>query len=165
MSKLSLLIVEDDEAVGMNLAAAAEDAGAEVVGPVGTVAEALVRLAAGGIDGAVIDVRLQDSEITPVALRLMAKGVPFVIHSGYALPEELAEMYLEPRIVMKPADPDAVMNQVVRLVESARSLEGQSGAARALMVSALGMLDAAGERLAALHLQTAINVLSGEEAG
>jgi len=164
MPKLSLLIVEDDEAVGLNLAAAAEDVGAAVVGPVGSVAEALARLDSGGIDGAVIDVRLQDRDVTPVALRLIEKGVPFVIHSGYALPDDLAAMYLEPRVVMKPADPEMVMNHVLHLVTSTRALAGPSGSALSMMVSALGVLDAEGERLAALHLQTAIDVLTGESS-
>lgn len=164
MSKLALLIVEDDEAVGLNLAAAAEDVGAAVVGPVSSVAEALVRLDSGGIDGAVIDVRLRDRDITPVALRLIEKGVPFVIHSGYALPDDLAAMYLEPRVVMKPADPELVMNHVLRLVSSTRAVAEESGSALSLMSSALGILDAEGERLAALHLQTAIDVLTGEDA-
>lgn len=164
MSKLALLIVEDDEAVGLNLAAAAEDVGAAVVGPVSSVAEALVRLDSGGIDGAVIDVRLQDRDITPVALRLIEKGVPFVIHSGYALPDDLAAMYLEPRVVMKPADPELVMNHVLRLVTSTRAVAGAAGSALSLMSSALGILDAEGERLAALHLQTAIDVLTRENA-
>lgn len=162
MPKLSLLIVEDDEAVGLNLAAAAEDVGADVVGPLSSVAEALVRLDSGGIDGAVIDVRLQDRDITPVALRLIEKGVPFVIHSGYALPDDLAAMYLEPRVVMKPADPELVMNHVLHLVTSTRALAAPSGSALGMMVSALGLLDAEGERLAAVHLQTAIDVLTGE---
>lgn len=162
MPKLSLLIVEDDEAVGLNLAAAAEDVGAAVVGPVGSVVEALARLESGGIDGAVIDVRLQDRDVTPVALRLIEKGVPFVIHSGYALPDDLSAMYLEPRVVMKPADPELVMNHVLHLVTSTRALAGPSGSALSMMVSALGLLDAEGERLAALHLQTAIDVLTGE---
>jgi DNA-binding NtrC family response regulator len=162
MPKLSLLIVEDDEAVGLNLAAAAEDVGAAVVGPLSSVAEALVRLDSGGIDGAVIDVRLQDRDVTPVALRLIEKGVPFVIHSGYALPDGLAAMYLEPRVVMKPADPELVMNHVLHLVTSTRALAAPPGSALGMMVSALGLLDAQGERLAAVHLQTAIDVLTGE---
>jgi two-component SAPR family response regulator len=163
MPKLSLLIVEDDEAIGLNLAAAAQDVGAAVVGPVGSVAEALDLLDLGGIDGAVIDVRLQDRDVTPVALKLIGKNVPFVIHSGYALPDELAAMYLEPQVVMKPADPETVMNHVLHLVAKARTLQGPAGSALTMMVSALGLLDSQGERLAAVHLQTAIDVLTGAD--
>jgi DNA-binding NtrC family response regulator len=160
VAQLSLLIVEDDEAIGLNLAAAAEDVGAAVVGPVSSVSEALACLDSGGIDGAVIDVRLSDSDITPVALKLIGNNVPFVIHSGYALPDELAGMYLEPRVVMKPADPETVLNHVLHLVATARTLAGPSGSALAMMVSALGLLDSQGERLAAVHLQSAIDVLT-----
>jgi CheY-like chemotaxis protein len=160
MSNLSVLIVEDDEAVGLNLAAAAEDVGASVVGPVHSVSEALVRLDSGGIDGAVIDVRLNDSDVTPVALRLREKAVPFVVHSGFALPDRLAAIRPEPQVLAKPADPEAVMMEVLRLVADARTPEGAPAEALGLMRAALTLLDAADEALAAAHLQMAIDTLT-----
>lgn len=161
MSKLALLIVEDDEAVGLNLAAAAEDIGASVVGPVGSVAEAMARIDGGGIDGAVIDVRLQDRDSTPVMLRLVEKSVPFVVHSGFALPDDLAAMRPEPAVLMKPADPEAVMKHVLHLVETARGPEGPAAAALEKMEAALVLLDEADEALAAVHLQSAIDLVVG----
>jgi DNA-binding NtrC family response regulator len=162
MQKLSLLIVEDDEAVGLNLVAAAEDAGARAIGPVGSVSEALLCLEAGGIDGAVIDIRLHDRDIMPVALRLVEKAVPFVVHSGYALPDELASMHPEPEVLMKPTDPDTVLNHLVHLVAMARDRATATDSALSMMVAALELLDAEGKILSAAHLQHAIDALKNE---
>jgi len=63
------------------------DAGAEVVGPAPTVADALrlVEVAAkdGRLSAAVLDVNLQGRAVAPVADRLAALGVPFVFATGY----------------------------------------------------------------------------------
>lgn len=163
MQKRALLIVEDDEAIGANLVAAAEDVGASVVGPVESVSEALVRLDEGGIDGAVVDVRLQDRDVTPVVLRLVEKSVPFVIHSGYALPDQLAAMDLGRQIIMKPADPESVMNQVLDLIGNARSLAGSSDSTLSALIATLKTLDAQGESMAAIYVQSAIDVLVGSK--
>jgi DNA-binding NtrC family response regulator len=159
MHKLAVLIVEDDEAVGLNLAAAAEDAGASVIGPVSSVSEALGHLEAGGIDGAVIDIRL-DRDVTPVCLKLVEKAVPFVYHSGYTIPDTLAAIQAKPQIVMKPADPETVVNQVLDLVDAAQARTRSSDPAFVMMVSALELLDARGDSVAAIHLQHAIDILA-----
>jgi DNA-binding NtrC family response regulator len=156
--------VEDDEAVGLNLAAAAEDVGASVVGPIASVAEALRRIDHGGIDGAVIDVRLQDRDSMPVILRLIERSLPFVVHSGFALPDKLAAVAPESRLVMKPADPEAVMNQILRLVAEVKAGESYSASALRMMEATLPLLDAAGETVAAAFLSSAMDqlIVSGE---
>ena len=86
MTKLAgrrILIVEDEALVAMLVEDALLDAGAEVIGPVATVAEAMALLDAGSPDGAVLDLNLAGETSTPVADLLAARGVPFVVATGY----------------------------------------------------------------------------------
>lgn len=116
---LSILIVEDDEVHAINLAAAAEDRSCVVVGPVATVAAALASLET-HVDAAVLDANLLDRDVTPVAIALIEKGIPFVIHTGVGLPAELATVFPHVSVIMKPADPDDVMAQLIAQVEMLR---------------------------------------------
>lgn len=81
----TILIVEDEYLIAIDLALRLGDLGAEIVGPAGTVAEALalVERVADTLDGAVLDVNLRDERVYPVADALAARGVRFVFASGY----------------------------------------------------------------------------------
>ena len=84
MSGRRLLIVEDEYLVATDLAREFEEAGAHVVGPAGSVRDALELLAEpGAIDAAVLDIQLHEETVFPVADVLMRRGVPFVFASGY----------------------------------------------------------------------------------
>jgi DNA-binding LytR/AlgR family response regulator len=80
-----LLVVEDEYLVAADLAASLELLGAEVVGPAGSVEEALtlVENEGGRLDGAVLDINLRNERVYPVADVLAARGVPFVFTTGY----------------------------------------------------------------------------------
>jgi CheY-like chemotaxis protein len=76
---MRLLLVEDHFALAANLADVAVQAGADVIGPVATVADAL-RLVEQlpELDAAVLDVHLRDEPSYRVADALRARRVPFV---------------------------------------------------------------------------------------
>ncbi len=80
-----LMVVEDEFIVAMDLASRLEDLGAEIVGPAGTVEDALalVETQGGRLDGAVLDINLHGARVYPVADRLAALGLPFVFTTGY----------------------------------------------------------------------------------
>ena len=79
-----VLVVEDDYLVATDLADELADHGAEVVGPAGSVEEALALVAAASrIDAAVLDINLRNEKVYPVAEALRARGVPFVFTTGY----------------------------------------------------------------------------------
>ena len=94
-----ILVVEDEYLVARYLARSLIDAGAQVVGPAARTEEALQRIeaeldAGRRIDGAILDVTLNDVSALPVADRLADAGVPFVFATGYdrsALPERFRE--------------------------------------------------------------------------
>lgn len=79
-----VLVVEDDYFIAADMQCEFEASGAEVLGPVPGVEEALQLIAATSkIDAAVLDVNLQDELVYPVADALQARGVPFVFATGY----------------------------------------------------------------------------------
>ncbi|MBS0504023.1 MAG: response regulator [Proteobacteria bacterium] len=104
-----VLIVEDEGLVAADLAFALEELGGRIVGPVATVAEALILLEEHAVAAAVLDGILADRDVTPVALLLVDRGVPFVIHTGTALPDELAALHPALTVLPKPQRADIVM--------------------------------------------------------
>jgi ActR/RegA family two-component response regulator len=98
--KPRILIVEDEALIALDLACAVEDHDGEVIG---SVAEALALLEMVPVAGAVLDANLRDGVVTPLARRLLDRGVPFVIHTGTGLPADLVETPVVLPVVMKPA--------------------------------------------------------------
>jgi CheY-like chemotaxis protein len=82
---LRLLVVEDEFIIAIDLAQTLEDLGAEVVGPAGSVRDALdlVNREGDRLDGAVLDVNLRDRQVFPVADALAERGIPFAFATGY----------------------------------------------------------------------------------
>jgi DNA-binding LytR/AlgR family response regulator len=80
-----LLVVEDEYLIAADLTASLELLGVEVIGPAASVEEALSLVENNGsrIDGAVLDINLQNERVYPVADVLTARGVPFVFTTGY----------------------------------------------------------------------------------
>jgi len=79
-----LLVVEDDYLIAVDLAQALEDLVAEIVGPAGSVREALELIAAAGVlDGAVLDINLGQERAWPIADELRQRNVLFVFTTGY----------------------------------------------------------------------------------
>jgi ActR/RegA family two-component response regulator len=90
-----LLVVEDEYLIAADLAASLESLGVEVIGPAASVKEALSLLETnvGRLDGAVLDINLQNEPVFPVADVLTARGVPYLFTTGYdavALPNSYA---------------------------------------------------------------------------
>ena len=82
-----ILVVEDEALVAMLVEDALLDAGANIVGPACTVYDALRLIdeakVNGVIDAVVLDLNLAGETALPVADKLAAFGVPFLIASGY----------------------------------------------------------------------------------
>lgn len=121
ITAVSILVVEDDDILARNMGVAIEDRACHVVGPAATVAAASALVGTAVIDGAILDASLLDRNVTPVALALIDKGVPFVIHTGVGLPEELEAVFPQVSVIMKPTDPDDVVVQLLQQIERLRS--------------------------------------------
>ena len=80
-----LLVVEDDYIIAFDFTYMLEKWGVEVIGPAGSVADALELIAANGsLDGAVLDINLGEEMVYAVADELTRRGVPFVFATGYS---------------------------------------------------------------------------------
>jgi CheY-like chemotaxis protein len=79
-----VLVVEDNFNIAFAMARILEAHGAEPIGPVATVQDALALIEGNErIDGAALDVNLRGKMVYPVANVLRAKNVPMVFMTGY----------------------------------------------------------------------------------
>ncbi|MBX9701188.1 MAG: response regulator [Acetobacteraceae bacterium] len=110
-----ILVVEDEALVAMLVEDALLDAGASVLGPAATVAEALALLGREAPpDAAVLDLNLAGETSTPVADALAARGLPFVIATGYGA-SGLPPGHADVPVLAKPYDPDELTGVLGRL--------------------------------------------------
>jgi len=84
----SVLIVEDEYLIALDLQLLLEAQGWRVIGPVATVRDALQLLERELPSVALLDVNLGAELVTPVAAFLKAHGVPFAVASAYDNPEQ-----------------------------------------------------------------------------
>ena len=115
LDDLSVLLVEDEFLILLDLEDVLAEAGARVTTAT-SVAEAHEALGA-RFDVAVLDVRLPDGEVFPVAHRLAAQGVPLVFHSGHAQAEGLGEAFPGAVALGKPARESLLISAVARQAE------------------------------------------------
>lgn len=117
MGKLTgrrILVVEDEALVAMLVEDALLDAGATVMGPASSVAEALALLEGAVPCAAVLDLNLAGEPSTPIADVLARRSVPFVVATGYGA-EGLPEAHAAVPVLAKPYDPDELTTVLQRL--------------------------------------------------
>lgn len=100
---LTLLVVEDEALIAMDLEDMLEDLGHRVIEVAGSPAHALALLerCIHDLDAVLLDANLGGESALPVARRLHDGNVPFVITSGYEEHELLREGFDAP-LVSKP---------------------------------------------------------------
>ncbi|PRY95544.1 response regulator receiver domain-containing protein [Hasllibacter halocynthiae] len=97
----TVLLVEDEFLVRLDLSWLLEEHGATVVSA-GDLAEGLGH-ADGAWDVALLDVRLPDGDVFPLAEKLAERSVPLVFHSGHARLERLQRRFPGATILAKPS--------------------------------------------------------------
>lgn len=75
----SVLIVEDEFMIALDLQKTLESGRFRVIGPVGTVSGAIALIQREQPELAVLDVNLGKEDVLPVAAHLKALGVPYVL--------------------------------------------------------------------------------------
>ena len=113
---ITVLVVEDEVFLAMELEAALVEGGFSVLGPAGSVEDALYLLEEERPHVAVLDFNLGRDKVTPVAIRLQALGVPLLLASASGQ-SELAryEVLADVANLGKPTD-------MVRMLEAVREL-------------------------------------------
>jgi DNA-binding LytR/AlgR family response regulator len=106
-----VLIVEDDFVTALEISQFVEGAGHIVVGPQASVDATIRALAQHKIDLALLDVKLGDELVFPVAKILDAMGVPYIFvtsHSAAAIPAQ----HRHSPLVSKPYSPELLLAQM-----------------------------------------------------
>jgi len=103
--KARILIVEDEPVLAFGFEEFLISAGFEVAGVVGRLPTALAAIENITFDAAVLDANLAGISAGPAAAALTARGVPFVVVSGY-LPEQQRTAFSGGPRLQKPCRPD-----------------------------------------------------------
>jgi PAS domain S-box-containing protein len=109
-----ILVVEDEPLVALDLVSTLEDFGATVVGPFGTVDEAVAAIEVSIADVAFLDGNLHGEPVDAVAAALTRCGIPFAFVSGYGR-ESLPKSFAQVEIVTKPFSPEQILEIAMRL--------------------------------------------------
>jgi CheY-like chemotaxis protein len=113
----SILVVEDEPIIAMEIVAGLRAAGASVA-VARTLKEALTLAECPGLSAAVVDHGLEDGDSSAVCARLDQRGIPFVVYTGYT---SLRGPCSAGEKVHKPVPPNALVGAVTHALETRRS--------------------------------------------
>ena len=109
-----ILVVEDEALVAMLVEDALLDAGFAMIGPARSVAQAMASLDEETPDAVVLDLNLGGETSLGVADALIARGIPFVVATGYGA-AGLPESHRHVPVLPKPYDPGDLIAILDRL--------------------------------------------------
>lgn len=112
-----MLVVEDEALVAMLVEYMLSDFGCTVLGPAGSIRQAIEAIERDAPQAAVLDVNLGGEPVYAVADALMARGTPFVLATGYG-EMGVAEGYRAAPVLQKPFE-QAELEQRLRQAVSA----------------------------------------------
>jgi DNA-binding response OmpR family regulator len=115
-----VLIAEDEPLVAESLARAVEDAHGEVIGPISRVQDGLALLAVEDVHAAILDVRLVDRDVFPLAKTLLERGKVIVLHSASPAPEGIVATPGRVSFCPKPMGAALVVTRLAELIRAAR---------------------------------------------
>ena len=110
----SILLVEDEPAIALQLEEQLNAAGARVYSA-GRLREALHMAEHPALSAAVLDFRLGEDSSAAVCRRLEELGIPFVFYTGYG-DDDAFRRWPDAPIVSKPVDAGVLINAVAGLL-------------------------------------------------
>ena len=116
-----ILIVEDDPQQAELLADRVEGCDGSVAGPFSSFRETERYIETSRApDGAILDFRLADGEVTPIATHLLTLGVPVVICAGAYVPDRLRTFAPHLAYMPKPVGIDEVLVRLNDMIQETR---------------------------------------------
>ena len=112
-----VLVVEDEPLVALDIVAALEGAGVDVVGSAGTAKEALHIIDNTLLDAALLDANLRGHPVGEIAAALAARNVPFLFVTGYGR-ENLPRAFAKTAVLSKPFSQEQLIAAATLLVEA-----------------------------------------------
>ena len=110
----SILVVEDEPLIAIDIANAFTQAGARVL-TVRSLRDALTAVEDGALSAGVLDHALGDGDSSQLCARLKERNIPFVLHSGYSQLDGACGDGVQ---VGKPASPQALVSVVQELLST-----------------------------------------------
>ena len=110
----SILVVEDELLIAMDMVGALEEAGAHATMTT-TVRHALILVEHDGLSGAIMDHALSDGDSTALCARLKERGIPYISYSGYAA---VSGANPTAPVIMKPAPMHILLTALEELLPS-----------------------------------------------
>ena len=112
----SILVVEDEPLISLEMTAVFESAGAMVV-VARTLADAIRRLGEGDVSAAVLDFGLGGESVSTLCGDLRERGIPFMFYTGHG---DVQGRYPEAVVVDKPASGSTLLTAMAALAPSQR---------------------------------------------
>ena len=116
---MRILIVEDEPLIAFEVEQTLTEADFAVVGVAARLEEALAMVEDGALDAAVLDANLHRVSSAPVAIALTARGLPFVVTTGYTR-EQLPEGFEAGTLIEKPCLPDQIVEALNAALQARR---------------------------------------------
>lgn len=101
-----ILVVEDNYLLAEVVCDFVIDCGMQPVGPASGLETGLVYARQASIDGAILDVNLDDRFCFPICAVLTERKIPFAFLTGYSQLSIVPQAYRSAPLVAKPFDPD-----------------------------------------------------------
>ena len=117
---MRVMIIEDEPLIALNLEELMIASGFLVAGIAGRLAKALALIERDACDVALLDANLAGVSSGPAGLALTARGVPFLVLSGYSAAQQEGAFPGAASFMQKPFIPD-------RLVEALRAIRLKAG--------------------------------------
>jgi len=99
-TRRNVLVLEDEAFIAMLLEEELEALGIHVVGPVNNLKSAVLLAETADLDGALLDLNINDAYATEVADKLRSRDVPFIFVTAYERPPGLK--YRDVPLLRKP---------------------------------------------------------------
>ncbi|MFZ0852854.1 MAG: response regulator [Hyphomicrobiaceae bacterium] len=110
-----ILIIEDDPTMAHDIQDFLIEAGFEIAGVAGKLEKALALIESGACDAAIVDANLAGVSASPAALALAARGLPFIVLSGYSR-EQVQGAFPAALFIQKPCRPAQLIQALNTIV-------------------------------------------------
>ena len=124
-ARKNVLLVEDETMVAMMVENVLAEFGLRVVGPYGTIDDAMQAASETPLDAAILDINLDGQSVYPVVDLLMANGVPTAFISGYGA-ESVDRGYEHIPLMQKPIDRQVLLDLFNLVGEAADAVVADS---------------------------------------
>jgi CheY-like chemotaxis protein len=114
-----VLVVEDEVTIALVIEETLLDLGAEVIGPASRLDAAMQLARDEVVDAAILDINIRGGDSYPVADILAARGIPFLLCSGYG-DRGLDERHRDRPRLVKPYSPRDLEDRVLELLNPAQ---------------------------------------------